>query len=147
DPRYVLPPVDDNPLLWKERYLGRTIDGTTFADFATLLSFLLVLLAGFISLLAWNQTRIFETTSLFLSILVISSVILLMGLAFRLARTVSREREQRTLESLLTMPMDRREMLTAKWLGCLLRSVRSLLVVGTVLVVALLCGAFSVAEG
>jgi hypothetical protein len=43
------------------------------------------------------------------------------GLAFRAAASVCKEREQRTLEGLLLLPVERTEILRAKWLGSVLR--------------------------
>jgi ABC-type transport system involved in multi-copper enzyme maturation permease subunit len=43
------------------------------------------------------------------------------GLAFRAAGSISKERERRTLEGLLLLPMERKEILRAKWLGSVLR--------------------------
>src|SRR5476651_1759904 len=56
-----------------------------------------------------------------------ASVGLVLGTGFRLAGSVSREREQQTLESLLTIPLSRAELLTAKWIGGVLRTRRFLM--------------------
>src|SRR5207245_9551305 len=47
--------------------------------------------------------------------------------AFRTVGSVIRERQQRTLDSLLTLPVERTELLAAKWLGSILRLRRSAL--------------------
>jgi hypothetical protein len=43
------------------------------------------------------------------------------GTSLRAAAGVSRERDQRTLDSLLTLPIDRKEILVAKWVGSVVR--------------------------
>jgi ABC-type transport system involved in multi-copper enzyme maturation permease subunit len=50
---------------------------------------------------------------------------MLLGIVFTAVGSVSREREQHTLESLLTLPIEREDILWAKWLGSIL-SVRRL---------------------
>src|SRR5262249_5937261 len=44
-----------------------------------------------------------------------------LALAFRVAGSLSRERDQQTLEALLMLPVERVELLRAKWLGSILR--------------------------
>jgi len=50
---------------------------------------------------------------------------MLLGILFTSVATISRERDQRTLDSLLTLPIGRTDVLRAKWLGSIL-SVRRL---------------------
>jgi ABC-type transport system involved in multi-copper enzyme maturation permease subunit len=50
---------------------------------------------------------------------------MLLGILFTAVASVSREREQRTLDNLLTLPIRRTDILRAKWLGSIL-SVRRL---------------------
>lgn len=49
------------------------------------------------------------------------AVVLCCAIGFRAAASISREHDQRTLTSLLLLPIDRREILHAKWLGSILR--------------------------
>jgi ABC-type Na+ efflux pump permease subunit len=44
-----------------------------------------------------------------------------LAVGFRAAGSVARERQQRTLDHLLCLPLDRTAILAAKWWGCLLR--------------------------
>src|SRR5688500_9383734 len=45
----------------------------------------------------------------------------MIGVAFRAVSAIGRERDQQTMDSLLLLPVERREILAAKWLGSLLR--------------------------
>ncbi len=128
--RPVLPPVRDAALLWKECYTGGrsllhvpevllmggtilccvlplvvliTINQATQAHLAARGEFLKVL-AG-----AWGEL-LRGTYGLFLCCYVI-------GVAFRAAACVVRERQTQTLDMLLTIPAERREILFAKWAG------------------------------
>jgi ABC-type transport system involved in multi-copper enzyme maturation permease subunit len=58
--------------------------------------------------------------------------ILLLGVAVRAASCLSRERDQQTLEGLLTTPLDNRTILMEKWLGSLLGERRTWLILGLV---------------
>jgi hypothetical protein len=62
-------------------------------------------------------------------------------LAFRAAGCVSRERERQTLDGLLVLPVDRDEILRAKWLGNVLRFRELAYVLAMVLVPGLVIGA------
>jgi ABC-type transport system involved in multi-copper enzyme maturation permease subunit len=44
-----------------------------------------------------------------------------LGVAFRAAASVARERQQQTLDPLLLLPIERRDILVSKWLATLLR--------------------------
>lgn len=46
--------------------------------------------------------------------------VMLLAVAFYAAGGISRERERQTLDALLTLPVDRRDILFAKWLGIIL---------------------------
>lgn len=64
-----------------------------------------------------------------------------LGLAWRAAGTVTRERQKGTLDGLLTLPGDRRAILDAKWLGGILRLRWLGYLLAAVWTVGLLCGA------
>lgn len=59
-------------------------------------------------------------------------LVLCIGVGFRAAGTFSQERDQKTLDALLTLPVSRRAILGAKWLGSILR-LRRILVLLAVL--------------
>jgi len=65
-----------------------------------------------------------------------------MGVAFRTAGSVSRERDNGTLIGLLTLPVGRLEILRAKWLGGVLRLREVGYCLGGIWLVCLLGGAF-----
>lgn len=129
-----LPPVKDNPLLWKERYTGRR----------TLLHRPVVLLLGgtLLSLVAlthvtatidrviaerpptWSQAMVLLTEMWGRAVYLAYGGCLacyVMGVAFRAAACVARERHLKTLDTLLLIPVERNEILRAKWQGALLK--------------------------
>src|SRR5205807_1496364 len=88
-----------------------------------------------------------ETTTIFFAFLVLPGVALLTGVAYRLAGSVTREREQRTLESLLTLPISRWSLLRAKWLGSLLSFNLCLIAFALTLLIGVLAGALHPLSG
>lgn len=125
------PPVGDYPLLWKEMHV------TTQHLHPLLGGVLILVISGslivciFYVLYVFHQPRLGLTLAGWLqagleanpalcgvhSMLVTIALVLI---GFRAAACLSREREQQTLDSLLTVPWDRRELLTAKVLGAAL---------------------------
>jgi ABC-type transport system involved in multi-copper enzyme maturation permease subunit len=65
--------------------------------------------------LVWGASYVFRAGTLILG------GVWCVGLAFHTAASVCKEREQRTLEGLLLLPVERMEILRAKWLGSVLR--------------------------
>jgi ABC-type transport system involved in multi-copper enzyme maturation permease subunit len=126
-PRVPLPPVDDErPLLWKEICLHSLSRGQSVANSPVLLILLLVctLVFGVFMLMSmWEGSGELSATLLAASntIVRIGTLTLggLLGLGALLhtANSVSRERERDTLEGLLTLPVERHEILESKWLG------------------------------
>ncbi len=72
---------------------------------------------------------------------------LCLSLLLRLANCVSREREHRTLEALLSMPVSRPRVLFAKWLGAGFRSNHWALALVASLTLGTICGGCGVVEG
>lgn len=128
------PPVSDPALLWKEAYHGSgTMPGPTPLDWPArrwggLLLLLGITWAYFLYLHALgpeigsNLVRGLNPVIRVLSIGLAG--IWCLVLAFRAAGSVCRERDRRTLESLLLLPVERAEILRAKWLGSILRGRR-----------------------
>ena len=136
----VLPPLTGDPLLWKERYVGRTAIGGTFYDFAWILFMVVAAICGVFAGLTGNgseESFHYAMAKGLQSLLALAGMALVIGMGLRLAGSVSREREQLTLESLLTIPHTRQAMLKAKWSGALLRMRRYLL--GVVFIFGLGC--------
>jgi ABC-type transport system involved in multi-copper enzyme maturation permease subunit len=132
-----LPPVTDDALFWKEHYTGGRalvqipevrILGGMFIGCA----FIIMLSSLFgpartASALAWVEA--------FWLMYGISLVFYTLGVAYRAAGCVVRERQAQTLDMLLTLPVDRRDILRAKWLAALLKGwIWIVLLVGDVLI-------------
>lgn len=124
-------PVTEPALLWKEMiHGGPTAPGPGLVESLRLgrrpiEAGLWLLAAGSLCLyLLWPEQWTYALGMLNL-VLRVAVVALLGGwclfLSFRAAGCVSRERDQRTLESLLTLPCRRQEILNAKWLGSVFR--------------------------
>jgi ABC-type transport system involved in multi-copper enzyme maturation permease subunit len=140
-----LPPVTDRPMLWKEQYFGQEF---RFKRLGLLLLFpigpavfiLLVLLLNIISD-SYGTGTLGEQVNLWVKGAGTSlACVMLLLVAFFAASSVSQEREWETLASLLSTPLERDEILLAKWFASL-RGVRELAwCVGTVWAVGLLTG-------
>jgi ABC-type transport system involved in multi-copper enzyme maturation permease subunit len=125
------PPVGDRPLLWKERYADLPFSGTRtyFAVLGVALggSGGVLLFIGFDALLRvlkWGEgdAKFHEAGNSAVRWLgTFATMVACLGAGFLTARSVSKERERRTLDSLLMLPEDREDILRAKWLGALLR--------------------------
>lgn len=126
---YALPPVSDHPLLWKERFLGGPSWLFSPIVFVPVLPFLAT---GFLLMAFWVVNALFRNgrnyehaleawTALFKFLYYLFLGCYLLGVAWRSGASIARERQQQTLEPLLLLPIERREILTAKLLGCLMR--------------------------
>jgi ABC-type transport system involved in multi-copper enzyme maturation permease subunit len=138
---YTLLPMSDQPLLWKEMH-----HGTTVANPGALrkLRYLLLVFVALVAVLsgilywtpvvvqqrdllaergpsdAWKKPRSLLNFSLrVVAVLAMTGWCAAVGL--RTANTLSQERARQTLMGLLTLPVERREILRAKALGSLLR--------------------------
>jgi len=133
-PRVMYPyrrPVCDPPLLWKEVYHGGLAPtGPLLPDWGTrdyvCLAILLVLLGAFFASMHRLFPRPMAEAVLGLNYFIRVFTIILCGvwcvaLAFRAAISVCHERECKTLEGLFLLPVERTEILWAKWLGSVLR--------------------------
>jgi ABC-type transport system involved in multi-copper enzyme maturation permease subunit len=124
-PRKPRPRVHGEPLLWKELYvepgLGLHGGARILATFIVLMGLLSgwIFLAGVLTLVLQGDLsrysniwcRIVGTTV---------GCALLMVVAFRASSSLTRERDRQTLDSLLTLPVENRTLLLAKWLGSIL---------------------------
>jgi ABC-type transport system involved in multi-copper enzyme maturation permease subunit len=137
-------PIRGDALLWRERHLGYLSD-PYFDTFW-------LYYAGFLFLLALASWGLADSGANYLikNAFRWSTAISAAGwglvLLLRLAGTISRERQQRTLESLLSLPMSRARILYVKWLGAVLRSDRWLLALVAGLALGAIAGAFGVIE-
>jgi ABC-type transport system involved in multi-copper enzyme maturation permease subunit len=127
---YTLPPMNDNnPLLWKERFVGGP--QWAFSPIVLMPSIPFVATAFLVTVL-WFMGARFTDVDEHQRALHAGSIVLrffyyvflgcyLLGVAYNAAGSVVRERQQQTLEALLLLPIERREILKAKWLASLIR--------------------------
>jgi ABC-type transport system involved in multi-copper enzyme maturation permease subunit len=124
-------PTGDDALLWKELWRSRTNDQAArpLDELREHRLWALGLLAGLAvlsTLCQWRQpalqSAVIGVLNPVVRVVTIAAAGLgCIGVAFRAASSVSRERDQRTLESLLLLPVTRGRILGAKWLGSVLR--------------------------
>jgi ABC-type transport system involved in multi-copper enzyme maturation permease subunit len=126
---YTLPPITDHALLWKERYVGGP--PLLFSP-VVLVPMLPFALTGVALMVFWSVVAAHENDQdlersrklwgdLLRFFYYVFLVCYVLGVSFHAAGTVARERQQRTLEPLLLLPIERREILAAKWLATLIR--------------------------
>jgi ABC-type transport system involved in multi-copper enzyme maturation permease subunit len=124
-----LPPVGDSPLLWKETSHGVGTSAAAalerlFREAPVVGLLLLGVLAGML-LSARREARDHPDAVVTLTGILRGTVVFFAGLwcgmvAFRAAGGISREREARTLDVLLTLPVSRTSLAGSKWLGAVL---------------------------
>ena len=125
------PPVTDQALLWKEAVHGAIFNPGRpplewLARYWRVLCFSFVSLALYAALIARCFPEMAPLAAQAINFLVrlLSMPLIglwLIGVAFRSATGICREREKKTLEGLLLLPVERSEILNAKWLGGILR--------------------------
>jgi ABC-type transport system involved in multi-copper enzyme maturation permease subunit len=146
----ILPPVDEKrPLYWKEAHVGRTAETSMMFDvlwmcFGTLVFISGVIVLGYVHDDGFYHPYAATVTQIFRAYTILPSIILLLTVGYRLAGSITREREWRTLDSLLVLPGNRVAILRAKWLGAFRRAKRPLVALVATLVIATVCGATSV---
>lgn len=126
---YSLPPVSDHALLWKERFVG----GPPWSFSPIVLVPAVPFLAtGILVMITWFMRALFVEADEYQRAQEVWSVILrffyyvflgcyILGVAYNATGSVVRERQQQTLDALLLLPIERREILSAKWLASLMR--------------------------
>ena len=145
-----LPTVTDNALLWKERYLGGTLP---FLRPIIQVPALPLLVAGGLAFCFWlanlgyrrsffdhRDIESFAAALRFFYYLFLACYVV--GVAYRATGSVARERQQQTLEPILLLPIDRGEILRAKWLGSLMRGWPWLALILADIVLGTLIGAY-----
>ncbi len=124
------------PMQWKERYFGSNLLGRDLAyEFKELrlACFILagVLLALTALALAVSEHRQSEARSLFVSgMAMLFVVVTFIESALHASGTISIEKEQQTLPSLLATDLTAGEILEAKWWGCLSNPIGPLIGIG-----------------
>jgi ABC-type transport system involved in multi-copper enzyme maturation permease subunit len=144
--RVVLPRVTNRPLLWKELNLGQSAEWWVITDLSWLYFTVLVVFISMASLLtlglAEEESQLRSTMAgATFALMSVLGLILVIGAGLRAASSVSREREQRTLESLCSVPLSRTEILQLKWIGSLWRYRRTLIGLAVLFALAGFCGA------
>jgi ABC-type transport system involved in multi-copper enzyme maturation permease subunit len=119
-------PVGNHPLLWKEVHHG-AYDYTMIL----LLGLVPLVIAAFVGLVLLTRALVegkpyYTFARDFVNPAIRVVCLILAGtwaasVAFLAGRSITREREQQTLDGLLTLPVDREAILGAKWLGSVLR--------------------------
>ncbi len=148
--RSSLPPVTDNPLLWKERYLGGSSWILSPLIVVPLVPFLvlgfLIFLCGMMQSLHDGAHRHEAVVRLCQGLLHFFYYVFLisyaLGVGYRAAVTVARERQQQTLEPLLLLPIERSEILFAKLVGVLWKGWPWLALIAADIILGTLIGAF-----
>lgn len=131
------PPIRGNPLIWKERHLGRTWGGWLLNTAVWYYYAVLLVILGVFAIATNKELGPGLSSAMRIVSTSIGSIVLI-GVGLRMAASVSREREQQTLVSLLATPLRPFQVLWAKWVGSLYRSRRAILgFIGSAAVVAL----------
>ena len=121
---FAVPPVNDTPLLWKEYFFGpRPHSHLLFWLLSTIFLFSPMGLGGVFLLLASGLRGIRGDGELnFFGgmcrlFAVLCALLYILWSSFRAAGSLVRERQHKTLDELLTLPIDRTVILGYKWLG------------------------------
>ncbi len=117
---------DDGPLEWKDAHFpqgGDTLSGADALNMWTVLGCCFAVTFSIAGLIAWEDPRgdgHREVATVLTNVLLPAFVSVgVLRLLLRAAGTISRERENQTLDTLLTTPLTNEEILRGKWRGCL----------------------------
>jgi ABC-type transport system involved in multi-copper enzyme maturation permease subunit len=122
-----LPPIGNDPLLWKEVNISGPSLWNKSPGMMTCLSSIGLLLGGilFMMLLVAGLENIDAPrrgSGFFTALVRWLGLILLIGwmlsIGLKAASSIARERERQTLDGLLVLPVERREIMRAKWRAC-----------------------------
>jgi ABC-type transport system involved in multi-copper enzyme maturation permease subunit len=121
-----LPPIKGDPLMWKEMNQGSGIIAYSPAFWvplgATLIPTFLILMTTILSRRGFNEEGAFPGSFAFLKfLLILVAAQFCVGVAYRACSCIAGERQQGTLDALLTLPIMRRDILWSKWLGGLVK--------------------------
>lgn len=126
-----LPPIKGNPLVWKETYVGDWLTpAVAFVLLPALAIFLgmtIVIIVGELAMVAAGQPREIlgrhgPPSATFIAVVICMAALMCLGAGFRATGSVIRERQEKTLDDLLAMPIERLEILWAKWWGSIRRT-------------------------
>ncbi|HWY85446.1 MAG TPA: ABC transporter permease subunit [Gemmataceae bacterium] len=119
-----MPQVGDNALLWKEKYQGIAWVSCARILWPATLPFIFLSWIAVVAAVNASEnmiTVLLDVQPLARILVNVLFACLCLGVAMRSAASVALERQQQTLDTLLVLPVERREILRAKWLGCLWR--------------------------
>jgi ABC-type transport system involved in multi-copper enzyme maturation permease subunit len=121
---FTVPPVNDTPLLWKEYYFGpRPHSHLLFWLLSTVFLFAPLGLGGFLFLILagthhqGGAQELHNLGGMCRFFAIVCALFYILWSSFRAAGTLARERQNKTLDELLTIPMERTIILGYKWLG------------------------------
>ena len=121
----VLPPIGANPLLWKEMNQGGPIIAFSPAFWVPVGSVLMPFFLVFLSMFLTSLTGVVDihqnlpVLELLKWVLLLLAALYCLGVAYRASTSVVGERQNGTLDALLTLPVERADILRAKWLGAI----------------------------
>jgi ABC-type transport system involved in multi-copper enzyme maturation permease subunit len=152
---FKVPPVSDEPLFWKEYYFGpRPHSYTLFWGLSA--GFLFTPLGvGGLALLAYAGARhhadgvseLHNFGWMCRLWAILCALLFILWSAFRAAGSLVRERQNKTLDELLTIPMERSTILGYKWLGNILHGWIFALFFGAVVVLGTMTTGLHLAGG
>jgi len=135
-------PIGRHAILWKERYrpgVADLVSDSLWLYFGVLVAALTIPAI----LLPREITTAFDLRQIFMAVFPALTIGLSLGLILQLAGTITRERELRTLESLLVLPESRGRILLEKWLGAVLRRLRWFIAIGALAALGVISGIMS----
>lgn len=119
---YDLPPLHNDPLFWKEMNLGMNSYVYSPLFYTGLGLSIAILLLSFLAMMMgfehrqWIE-RSHELGYLIRVVCILWALFCCVAVAFMSCGAIVRERQQGTLEGLLTLPIERVEILWTKWIG------------------------------
>jgi ABC-type transport system involved in multi-copper enzyme maturation permease subunit len=131
-------PIGRDPLLWKERHVGRANE-PLFEVLWLYFAGILATVSVFAFLSDVDAIRVYVQGAC-TALLAFMTIGLCLGLLIDLGGAISREREQRTLESLVSLPIPRGRILRVKLRGALYRRGRWIIAIVLLLSVSVISG-------
>jgi len=149
--RHPPPPVGDRPLLWKELYVAQERSAPALRGLLLVAGTIAGVIVG-LQCLAVVLSAVERGTpvGVVLNPIVRAvgaalACIILLSIVLQAVGSVVREREQQTLDSLLVLPIERIDILWAKWLGSILCVRRLIVVLACVWLLGVATGALHLA--
>ena len=135
-----LPSGEVDALLWKETHVG-TLNSTILLMLVPVL--LPVLVMARMGSVAEFRHWLDNVKPFLVALIDLGLAFVCLAVALRSSACVVRERQRHTMDGLLVLPLERNELLTAKWLGTLYRNGGVLAFLFFLVLAAMLTGAFN----